>query len=77
MVLFYIWLICSSIAGAVIILTETWDYCHPKPGTTPKSVTVTDVLIGVVTALLPVFNVVVCIAGLAYFFTIVLPELRE
>lgn len=77
MTIFLFWLACSLLAGFVIILTETWAYYHPKPGTQPIEVTEEDVLIGLITAICPILNIVVVMVGLYYLITIIIPELKE
>ena len=77
MPLFLFWLACSLLASLAIILTETWAYYHPKPGTEPVKPTTNDVMLGIVTAIFPILNIVVFIVGIYYLFMIVVPELRE
>jgi hypothetical protein len=77
MTIFLIWLACSLLAGFAIIVTEMWDYHHPKPGVKPIKVTSKDILVGVITALCPLFNVLVFMVGVIYFFTRIIPELKE
>jgi uncharacterized BrkB/YihY/UPF0761 family membrane protein len=77
MTLFLVWFACSLLASCAIILTEIWAYTHPKPGIKPVKITLHDVGIGVITAVVPILNIVVVMVGLYYLATVVIPELKE
>ena len=55
------------LAACAIICTEMWDYHHTKPGVDPNKITAIDVLIGLITAAFPIFNIIVFLAGVYYF----------